>query len=123
VGAVCGGALESSGVEVTDLSARLVAALHEVRARTPHDVDCNSFRISGEHHGMPLWLACNCPWAARVDARLAACVEAYGEAVGLTAWQNGAAKGDDPRFARGPVDPYEAGLAAFLAAAAQKETK
>ena len=89
---------------MTDLQARLVAALHEVRARTPHDVDCNSFRISGEHHGMPLWLACNCPWAARVDARLAACVEA-----GMTA----------AAYAEAAT---EAALAAFLAAAAQKET-
>ena len=117
---------------MTDLVARLVAALHEVRDRTAHALRCDLLKapsvwavIERGHNAKPEWVVvgCSCDWQQRVDARLAACVEAYGEAVGLTAWQNGAAKGDDPRFARGPVDPYEAGLAAFLAAAAQEEAR
>ena len=105
---------------MTDLQARVVAALHEVRARTPHDVGCNSFRISGEHHGMPLWLACNCPWAARVDARLAACVEAAITAAGFKGYWAHQVGRSRPLV---QLDAEAAGLAAFLAAAAQKETK
>ena len=87
---------------MTDLVARLVAAIQQVRTSEPHDVDCYA----------PSWFACNCPRTERVDARLAACVEAMMEAA------IGAPEGRR-------VHAYtlrESGLAAFLAAAAQKET-
>ena len=120
-----------------DLSARLVAAIQQVRTSTPHAPMCRSLctddvfkwakslgalatdvtgwttdlywaiRRSGE--------LCTCDWAARVDARLAACVEAalVGESVRAFAFD---AAETERRVIR------EAGLAAFLAAAAQERT-
>ena len=90
---------------MTDLHARLVAAIQQVRQQTPRE--CSLGCVPPTHS---MW--CEERHGARVDARLAACVEAMMEAA------IGAPEGRR-------VHAYtlrESGLAAFLAAAAQKET-
>jgi hypothetical protein len=105
---------------MTDLVARVTAAIQQVRDRTAHALRCDLLKapsvwavIGREHDAKPEWVVvgCSCDWQARVDARLAACVEASWGAVDVQARA-------DESF--DTVD--EAGLAAFLAAAAQKET-
>ena len=102
---------------MTDLQARLVAAIQQVRTSEPHDAHCAALvdPHSGDDDDFVMRLAsrgpCDCSWAARVDARLAACVEAM-----LVA-----ANQEPPAGWIGP-NPFTRGLAAFLAAAAQKET-
>jgi len=83
------------------LHARLTAAIQQVRTSTPRECDCYVRNHSA---------SCNEQWAARVDARLAACVEVMIREV----------RTEDP--ADSTVKRNEAGLAAFLAAAAQEET-
>ena len=98
---------------MTDLHARLMAAIQQVRTSEPHDVDCYA----------PSWFACNCPRAERVDARLAVCVEAAIEAAGTAQRRSLAFLLDPTAMDDSHIVSFEAaGLAAFLAAAAQKET-
>jgi len=100
---------------VSALHARLVAAIQQVRTSTPH-VNC---RMNIQVGGRDEFLSCDCDWAARVDARLAACVEAAMKA----ADQEGADAMNAAHLAHEYYgDSLEVGLAAFLAAAAQKET-
>jgi len=87
---------------MTDLHARVVAALHEVRESELHKRDCDLHRFGG--------MGCTCDWQKRVDARDATCVEAAIDA---------AARAPFGLSLPGTIDD---GLAAFLAAAAQKET-
>ena len=87
---------------MTDLHARLVAAIQQVRTTTPRE--CLLGCMPNVHSP---W--CDERWAARVDARLAACVEAAIECAYLS--------GDDS-----PPSAHHRAVAAFLAAAAQKET-
>jgi len=97
---------------MTDLVARLVAALHEVRTSTPRECD-EHCRTGGDflwHHG----LACDVRFNTRVDARLAAAMW-----IGMVAAANAEAA-----FQRGEGGaPEEAAVAAFLAAAAQEVTR
>ena len=119
---------------MTDLSERLVAAIQQVRTSTPHAPMCRSLctddvfkwakalgalatdvtgwttdlywaiRRSGE--------LCTCDWQSRVDARLAACVEAALLEAVDSAFQNVNGR---------PFKTWQDdGLAAFLAAAAQE---
>ena len=100
---------------MTDLQARLVAALNQVRTSTPHGLDC---RFGDTGFGA-LTYRCACGWQARVDARLAACVEAMllaGAERAIAPWAAALLSGDEQAV-------IEAGLAAFLAAAAQEETQ
>jgi len=90
---------------MTDFGAQVRAAIQQVRDQTRPECDglCRMFDHSS---------ACDERWAAQFDARLAVCVEAMMEAA------IGAPEGRR-------VHAYtlrESGLAAFLAAAAQKET-
>ena len=103
---------------MTDLSERLVAAIQQVRTSTPHKDWCVSLAplYHLQHDGSAIqWQrnACTCDWLKRVDARLAVCVEAAIKATinAAGSWT------EQPASAA-----VEAGLAAFLAAAAQKET-
>jgi len=92
---------------MTDLQARLVAAIQQVRASTLHVAPCyyaHDLNDLGAH-------VCTCSRAERVDARLAAC----GEAAIVATMR----RADNENYLQTPV---EAGLAAFLAAAAQEET-
>ena len=127
---------------MTDLQARLVAALHEVRQQTPRECDLrciNWDEVDVEHSD-----SCSARWTARVDARVATCVEAAVRAYGATELPSESIRalfGEPP--SRWYVNDKEyatmedaeaalvaerfalkeaAGLAAFLAAAAQKET-
>jgi len=94
----------------------LVAALHEVRARTPRECD-NGCAEETRSPAAP-WHAirnhsmrCDERWTSRVDARVATCVEA--------GWVAAIPKSFTPiHYARA----LNEALAAFLAAAAQKET-
>jgi len=75
-------------------------------------------RFSGGGH--EFGVACNCTWQQRVDARLAACVDAA-----ITAAEEQMAERVDEHGARLKglyMKADEAGLAAFLAAAAQEKT-
>ena len=95
---------------MTDLHARLVAEIQQVRTTTPRE--CLLGCMPNVHSP---W--CDERWLARGDARLAACVEAMLDATGATMQQH-------PENAWITLAAGEAaGLAAFLAAAAQKETK
>ena len=103
---------------MTDLVARLVAAIQQVRTSTPRECDfnCAVRRIESTSEHIP-WshsVACNERHGARVDARLAACVEAMLESVHYT-WHLNTGEDFSDTATR-------EGLAAFLAAAAQKET-
>ena len=101
---------------MTDLHARLVAAIQQVRDRMPHDPECLWDVLTVDRGGITL-RACTCDWAARVDARLAVCVEAAIDA----ADQEGADAMNAAHLAHEyHGDSLEAGLAAFLAAAAQE---
>ena len=105
---------------MTDLVARVVAAIQQVRTSTPHDAECivlSQARFSGGGH--EFGVACNCTWTERVDARLAACVEASWH-VAIARCIENVATGDYVPPKKAPA--IDAGLAAFLAAAAQKET-
>ena len=117
---------------MTDLQARLVAAIQQVRTSTPHTPGCPArcgtwqiLALGGEHERFAL--ACGgpevCDWAARVDARLAVCVEAAIEAAGTAQRRSLAFLLDPTAMDDSHIVSFEAaGLAAFLAAAAQKET-
>jgi len=96
---------------MTDLVARVVAAIQQVRQQMPHAKDCGEgAEIEWEAMDGEARKACTCDWAVRVDARLAVCVEASWSAVDIQARA-------DESF----DTVHEAGLAAFLAAATQKE--
>jgi hypothetical protein len=103
---------------VTDLQASLVAAIQQVRTSTPRECDylCLAARqVVGRSdiHST----ACDERWQVKADARLAACVDAAIEASG----QEGADAMNAAHLAHEyHGDSQEAGLAAFLAAAAQK---
>jgi len=90
---------------MTDLQAPLVASIQQVRAKMPRECDEGCGTAVDWHSD-----ECDARWAARVDARLAACVEAAIDA---------AARAPFGLSLPGTLDD---GLAAFLAAAAQKET-
>jgi hypothetical protein len=65
---------------VADLPAQVRAAIQQVWTSEPHDTECivlSQARFSGGRH--EFGVACNCTQRARVDARLAACVEAMVE--------------------------------------------
>jgi hypothetical protein len=97
---------------MTDLQNRVMQAIQAVRTSEPHAKDCGEgAEIEWEAMDGEARKACTCDWQARVDARLAACVEASWRAAkrGLL-------------FAEIPGTYEDFVLAAFLAAAAQKET-
>ena len=100
---------------MTALVARLVAAIQQVRQQTPHAATCATRSAA-----TLLSYACTCDREQRVDARLAACVEAAMQETAEAAIPHYGAHGEDI-YESFPVI-CEAGLAAFLAAAAQKET-
>jgi len=108
---------------VSALQAQVRAAIQQVRTSTPHDADCAALvdPHSGDDDDFVMKLAsrgaCDCIREARVDARLAACVEAAIE----TAASTGNLEGAELRAYNEP-SAEAVGLAAFLAAAAQKET-
>ena len=111
---------------MTALVARLVAAIQQVRTSTPRECDewCATIAEDGTDaatHSDACWLR----WAERVDAQLAACVET-GFAAAYPGGLNAVAADDliGGAFTKPNVfqAAREAGLAAFLAAAAQKET-
>jgi hypothetical protein len=91
---------------MSDLQARLVAAIQQVRQQVQHTEDCH-----WAMQGPSAPPGCICNREGRVDARLAACVEAYGRG-GMWCAVTHRHGFDD-----------ESGLAAFLAAAAQEETQ
>jgi len=100
---------------MTDLQTQLVAAIQQVRARTPHVAPCyyaHDLNDLGAH-------VCTCSRDGRVDARLAACVEASWH-VAIARCIENVATGDYVPPKKAPA--IDAGLAAFLAAAAQEET-
>ena len=97
---------------MSDLQARLVAAIQQVRQQTPRE--CSLGCCYGAHSER-----CDERWLARGDARLAACVEASWPAAIARCIEN-VATGDYVPPKKAPA--IDAGLAAFLAAAAQKET-
>ena len=103
---------------MTDLHARLMAAIQQVRQETPHVAPCyyaHDLNDLGAH-------VCTCSRAERVDARLAACVEAAIEAAGTAQRRSLAFLLDPTAMDDSHIVSFEAaGLAAFLAAAAQKE--
>ena len=101
---------------MTDLSARLAAAIQQVRTSTPRECDDGLCRVGLVHS-----VDCDERWATRVDARLAACVEAAMTDAIETAMPQYHGDGSVTHESRDTS--YEAGLAAFLAAAAQKETR
>jgi hypothetical protein len=90
-----------------DLPGRLVAAIQQVRTRAPHKDGCECGPTIIDD-------SCRARRATWVDARLAACVEA---AV-AEGYEQGVHEGWNDRDA----DVDHQVLAAFLAAAAQKET-
>jgi len=94
--------------------------MQQVRTSEPHAKDCGEgAEIEWEAMDGEARKACTCDWAVRVDARLAACVEAYGRAIISDTLYDGAFWGAD---AKGTHGYLEVGLAAFLAAPAKKET-
>ena len=104
---------------MTDLHAQLRAAIQQVRTSEPHDATCGSkscarcgFLLTAhptrKSCAPPVPYPCTCDWAARVDARLAACVEAAITCAYLS--------GDDS-----PPSAHHRAVAAFVARAAQKE--
>jgi len=95
---------------MTDLHERLVAALHEVRARTPRECDGNCWTTSGYERITMHSQMCEVRYIARVDARVATCVEAFGRHLLEHVHEHVTWDGH-----------FEAGLAAFLAAAAQED--
>jgi len=101
---------------VSPLQAQVRAALQQVRASTPREGECDEWCAASYDQQATHSDACCSRWAQRVDARLAVCVEAM-LSVGIR---------EATLVALGPANDYasawEAGLAAFLAAAAQKET-
>jgi len=96
---------------MTDLQARLVAAIQQVRTSTPRE--CGQWCSVGWHSH-----ECDAHWVAASDARLAACVEASWH-VAIARCIENVATGDYVPPKKAPA--IDAGLAAFLAAAAQKE--
>jgi hypothetical protein len=107
---------------MSDLQARVVAALHEVRTSTPRP--CDEYCDDGGPLPSPRWhsAGCNERWAARVNARLAACVEAGFLAVAELVMEADVPIGHEVALQKMYAAADKAGLAAFLAAAAQKET-
>jgi len=106
---------------MSDLQARLVAAIQSIRTSTPRECDewCETIADSGFDGLVSHSNACVERWAARVDARLAACVEASWH-VAIARCIENVATGDYVPPKKAPA--IDAGLAAFLVAAAQKET-
>jgi len=111
---------------VSDLRTQLVAAVQQVRTSTPRECERYAYcddgpSLSGRWHAQ----ACNEQWAERVDARLAVCVEAMLDVAvpdlpeDCTASPTQHAIDQYERIARNEV--RLAGLAAFLAAAAQED--
>jgi len=99
-----------------DLQAQVRAALEQVRTSTPRECD----EECGFGHGHSY--ACDARCTARVDARLAVCVEAAIEAAGTAQRRSLAFLLDPTAMDDSHIVSFEAaGLAAFLAAAAQKE--
>ena len=117
---------------MTDFVSRLVAAVQQVRRQVAHSLRCDFLKapsvwavIGRERDAKPEWVVvgCSCDWQQRFDARLAACVEAAilgyvpvvdNEGMCSHEMSDAAEEREQKR--------QEAGLAAFLAAAAQKET-
>jgi len=97
---------------MSDLQARLALAIQSIRTSTPRK--CDECYTGGVFWPARHTDACEARWAAKVDARLAACVEA---AV-AEGYEQGVYEGWNNRDA----DVDHQVLAAFLAAAAQKET-
>ena len=92
------------------LHARLTAAIQQVRTSTPRECGSECYSSTRDEYRPMHSALCDSRWVIRVDARLAACVEVMIREV----------RTEDP--ADSTVKRNEAGLAAFLAAAAQKET-
>jgi len=95
-----------------NIQAQVRAAIQSIRTSTPRECDERCGRDSD--HTDACWERS----AARVDARLAACVEASWHAAIARCIEN-VATGDYVPPKKAPA--IDAGLAAFLAAAAQKE--
>ena len=107
---------------MTYLVAHVVAAIQQVRASEPRK--CDECYTGGVFWPARHTYACEARWAAKVDARLAACVEAMHE-VGKQAYRALLQPAPDRTGMRDVFTGSgydEAGLAAFLAAAAQEET-
>ena len=101
---------------MTDFGAQVRAALQSIRTSEPHDQECivlSQARFSGGGH--EFGVACNCTWQQRVDARLAACVQAAIEATFDATCPR--LQEDGSTIYDGLDFVAEAGLAAFLAAA------
>ena len=108
-----------------NVQAQVRAALQQVRERTPRECDvvCKT-----TDYFAPLIVhseACTDDWTARVDARLAACVEAGFLAVAELVAEADclmATTPDERKLQAMYKAADEAGLAAFLAAASQGES-
>jgi len=100
---------------MTDLHARVVAAIQQVRDRTPRKCDNWCYPNTRDEYAPMHSQRCDTQWAERVDARLAACVEALLDNVRHKSYR--ATSGD---IAVEQAFAAEQALAAFLAA--QKET-
>ena len=100
---------------MTDFGAQVRAAIQQVRTSTPRE--CSLGCVPPTHS---MW--CEERFGARVDARLAVCVEAAIEAAGTAQRRSLAFLLDPTAMDDSHIVSFEAaGLAAFLAAAAQKE--
>ena len=109
---------------MSDLRTQLVAAVQQVRTSTPRECDewCETIADSGFDGLVSHSNACVERWAARVDARLAACVEATIEAAGTAQRRSLAFLLDPTAMDDSHIVSFEAaGLAAFLATAAQED--
>jgi len=105
---------------MTALQTQVRAAIQQVRTSEPHAKNCPSRdvtrllrpkkrRVGGGFQSERVRGVCTCDWAARVDARLAACVEAMLEAAIAHPIREACYK-----------ERQLAGLAAFLAAAQER---
>jgi len=100
---------------VSDLRTQLVAAVQQVRTSTPRE--CSLGCVPPTHS---MW--CEERFGARVDARLAVCVEAAIEAAGTAQRRSLAFLLDPTAMDDSHIVSFEAaGLAAFLATAAQED--
>jgi hypothetical protein len=113
-----------------DLQLQVTAAIQQVRQREPHNTMCEIERDRRDEVALEGPPICTCDWQHRVDARLAACVEAamtFSDEV-LSAAEDEAVRAGNERTNGLAYDLSdaaegerrvlrEAGLAAFLAAA------
>jgi len=111
-------------VTADDVQAQVRAAIQQVRTSTPRECDewCATIAEDGTDaatHSDACWLR----WAERVDARLAVCVEAAMFAGATSAWNRALVTRGRQSTEVTNQGISDAGLAAFLAAAAQEEAR